>query len=336
MQTFIITSPVFNPYFNAALEEWLLTEFRKNELVKVIYFWQNANTIVVGRNQNTYAEVNLKELESDKVNLFRRFSGGGAVFHDLGNICFSIILPRTGKVMENAYEQTTRNVVKFLNSLNVPAVFHGRNDLEIDNKKFSGLAEYIAKDRLLVHGTLLFDTDFSKLAKYLNVDKTKIASKGVDSVAKRVVNVKEYLPNWTTAKFLEEMINFFTVTEKAETIVLTKDALAKVEKRAKEHFQSWEWNFGKTYEYNFKNKRYFNNAGLFECNVQVEKGTVVDIKFYGDFLSVVDITPVTKKLIGQKYDYKTFEKLFNELDHFSDYFGSLKPEQLLEVIFDNK
>ncbi|ARQ35259.1 lipoate--protein ligase [Mycoplasmoides pneumoniae] len=336
MKTYILTSPKNIPYFNAALEEWLLTEFKKGEEIKVIYFWQNANTIVVGRNQNTYAEVNLSEVEKDKVNLFRRFSGGGAVFHDMGNICFSIILPKAKKEMENAYEETTRNVVKFLNSVGVPAQFHGRNDLEIEGKKFSGLAEYLSKDRVLVHGTLLFDTDFTKLVKYLNVDKTKMVSKGIESVQKRVVNVKEYLPNLSTPTFLEKMVQFFTETEHAETIHLDESSIKMVEKRAQEHFQSWDWNFGKTADYNFKNKKRFEGAGIFECNVQVDQGKVVDIKFYGDFLSVIDITPVTQQLVGQKYDYQTFAKILGNIDNFKEYFGTLTPQQMLEVIFDNK
>ena len=195
--TSIITSSILDPWYNLALEEFLLKHVRENEII--LYLWQNDNTVVVGKNQNCWKECKCRELEMDGGKLARRLSGGGAVYHDLGNLNFTFVMD---KELYNL-EKQLKVIIKALQNTGIDAEFSGRNDITVKGKKFSGNAFYNTKNTVLHHGTLLINSDFSKLAAYLQVSREKIQSKGVESVQSRVINLKEVNSSIT----LEEVIS---------------------------------------------------------------------------------------------------------------------------------
>ena len=190
----LVRSPVCNPWRNLAWEEYLTKNCADDEAI--FYLWQNAHTVVIGRNQNAWAECRIELMEKEGVTLARRSTGGGAVYHDLGNLNFSFVMPR------GHYDMTRQlNVIlAALRALGVNAEFTGRNDLTVDGRKFSGNAYQLTRRVGLHHGTLLVDSDMSVLPRYLNVDPEKLKNKGVKSVASRVVNLREAAPSLTVEK----------------------------------------------------------------------------------------------------------------------------------------
>lgn len=332
--SWILTTDSIDPYINAATEEYLLKKFdAKNE--PIIYLWRNDNTIVIGRNQNPLKEINLALVQQDKVNLFRRFSGGGTVYHDLGNLNYTFI-DKTKINQPNNYSVLAKPIIAFLNSLGVNAEFKGRNDLEIDGKKISGNAQYVYQDKLLHHGTLLFNLNSNKLAKYLNVDLSKIQAKGIDSIRKRVANIYDYLPNkedWTIEKFVQALTNWFIENDKAKPIILDLEAKAFINDRAKNHFSTWTWNYGQLDESTFFNKKRFQ-GGEIELYLKIENGLIKQINFMGDFLSIKEVSEIEEKLKNSRYELNEIKALLNTFD-ITDYFGKITCDEILNLMFNN-
>lgn len=332
--SWIIVSATSNPYINAATEEYLLKHFDSNN-EPIIYLWQNDNTIVVGRNQNVFKEINLAAVQADAVNLFRRFSGGGTVYHDMGNLNYTFI-DKSSVNKPNNYATLAEPIIAFLESLGVNATFKGRNDLEIDGMKFSGNAQYVYQDKLLHHGTLLFNLDFSKLMKYLNVDMTKLQAKGIDSVRKRVTNIADHLPEnnkITIQEFTEKLRDWFIHQNQAKPLVLDEQAHAWIKERAQTHFSTWEWNYAQLDETLFRNKKRFD-GGSVELYLNVQDGLIKSIKFAGDFLSTKDLDEIYDKFINQRYMLDQISQALDTID-LPAYFGSITKENLLELMFDN-
>ncbi|MDC4184250.1 lipoate--protein ligase [Mycoplasma bradburyae] len=320
-------------YINAATEEYLLKHLKLE--LPIIYIWQNANTVFIGKNQNTAAQININETSKDNVNLIRRFSGGGTVFQDMGNVCYSYI-DYLDEKRSNAYEFFARPIIEFLNSLNINATFKGRNDLEIEGMKFSGTAQYLYQDKILHHGTLLYDTDMTKLAKYLQVDKSKIQAKGIDSVAKRVTNIIDHLDKKQPVEwFVQELTKFyFKKYSNLTEIKLDNQAKEWIKDRAQNHFKSWDWIYGSSNEYKFNNKKRFTGGEL-ELSLNTDQGKITDIKFNGDFLSVAQIEEIQKALVGVKFDYQSVSDVLDQFD-LKLYLGTITKEELMSLLFDNK
>ncbi len=330
----ILVAESFDPFANAATEEHLLKSFDAGG-EPVIYLWRNDNTIVIGRNQNPLKEINLAAAERDGVKLFRRLSGGGAVYHDLGNLNYSFV-SQTSAARPSDYATLAQPIIAFLRSLGVPAEFKGRNDIEIGGRKISGTAQYVYKDRLLHHGTLLFSLNENKLGKYLNVDPDKIRAKGIDSVRKRVTNISEHLPpglGWDASDFTQALAGWFSRERRAKPIVLAQAARQEIARRAKEHFASWEWNYQNFDPASFFNKKRFP-GGSVEVYLTVESGTIRRLTFAGDFLSVRDPGELTRLLIGQKHDPAAVRAILQSVD-LPGYFGQIDADQLIEAMFDS-
>ncbi|WP_027119342.1 lipoate--protein ligase [[Mycoplasma] testudinis] len=332
----LFISHTTDPYFNAATEEYLLKEYDNPNNEPILFIWQNDNTIFVGRNQNTFKEINLVNVKKDHVNLVRRFSGGGTVYQDLGNLCYTII----DDVQVNKPSQFAiigQPVVDFLQNIGVNAVFHGRNDIEIDGKKISGNAQYLYKKKLLQHGTLMFNVNFELLNLYLTVDPTKIAAKGIDSIRKRVTNIVDHLSKDSKLRdvdhFKKQLCDWFIIHESAQTIELDEKAKTWIANRAKYHFSTWEWNYGETKEFSFINKKKFP-GGLIEVNLQTNEGKITDIKFYGDFLSVSDLSEILNLFIGVNFEQSAVNTVLEKID-LSKYFGTIQANEILELMFDN-
>ncbi|QZX48914.1 lipoate--protein ligase [Mycoplasma sp. E35C] len=320
-------------YINAATEEYLLKHLKLE--LPIIYLWQNANTVFIGKNQNTLAQININETNKDNVNLIRRFSGGGTVYQDIGNVCYSYIDYLDDK-RSNAYEYFARPIIEFLNSLKINATFKGRNDLEIEGMKFSGTAQYLYGNKILHHGTLLYDTDMSRLSRYLHVDKSKIEAKGIDSIKKRVTNIIDHLTDKKSVEwFIEELTKFyFKKYPELVEIKLDQKAHDWIKDRAENHFKTWDWIYGSSQEFKFKNKKRFTGGEL-EVSLNTDKGLIKDIKFNGDFLSVAQIEEIQNELINTKFDYESVSQVLDKFN-LPLYIGTITKEELLGLLFDNK
>ncbi len=324
-----ILSNSVDPYFNLALEEYIF----KNPGVyeDFIILWQNDKTIVVGRHQNTIEEVNSDFVEENKINVVRRITGGGAVYHDLGNLNFSFITSYDNNNLID-FKTYTVPIINALNKLGIKSELSGRNDLTIDGKKFSGNAQSLHRGRILHHGTLLFKSDLDMLGRVLNVKEDKIKSKGIKSVRSRVANISEYLEKSITVdEFKEILLKHLIEENKSEEYKLTEEELELLNKLRKEKYITWEWNYGKSPKFNFKNSKRFLNGNL-EVLLNVKNGTIIECKIYGDFLALCAVDDLEKKIIGTKYE-KT--EIQNVLENFNlkQYFGEITIEEILQCFF---
>ncbi|MBV7274966.1 lipoate--protein ligase [Clostridium sp. PL3] len=324
-----ILSNSFNPYFNLALEEYIFKTV--GALEDFIILWQNDNTIVIGRHQNTIEEINSDFVKKNKINVVRRITGGGAVYHDLGNLNFSFI---TGYDKNNMidYKKYTIPVINALKKLGVNAQLSGRNDLTIDGKKFSGNAQSMHKGRILHHGTLLFDSNLDILGKVLNVSLDKIQSKGIKSVRSRVTNIKDYLEKGTSINEFKELLlkNLFENND-LEEYCLSEDDANSINKLKESKYDTWEWNYGKSPKFNFKNSKRFTNGKL-EILLNVNDGYITECKIYGDFLALCGVDELEKSIVGNKYEKGDIETLLKNIN-LTQYFGNIALDEILQCFF---
>ncbi|APQ77292.1 lipoate--protein ligase [Clostridium botulinum] len=310
-----------NPFFNLALEEYLL----KNVDIKEDYFilWQNEPTIVIGKHQNTLKEINMNFVKDNNINVVRRNSGGGAVYHDLGNINFTFITKYDEKHLLD-FKTFTNPVVYSLGKLNVKAELSGRNDILIDGRKISGNSQHIYKDRFLHHGTLLFNSELENLVKALNVDNDKILSKGIESIKSRVTNIKEHVKEDIFMEEFKEILieNIFIWNKSSlKEYNLTSDHINEIEKLMKEKYMTWQWNYGESPEFNYRNSKRFQ-GGKLEVLLNIVEGHINECKIYGDFLGLMDVSEIEKRIIGIKYGEEYIDEFLREID-IKKYFGTL-------------
>lgn len=318
------------PQFNLALEEYTINYLDPSHPYVII--WQNEPTVVIGRNQNTLAEVNMKYVRENNIHVVRRLSGGGAVYHDLGNLNFTFIVDGEKGVVSN-FEFFTRPVVRALQSLGVKAEFSGRNDITIDGKKFSGNAQYWAKNRLLHHGTILFNSDLTVVQEALNVKADKLQSKGVKSVRSRVTNIYPYLKTpITIEEFKEVLLKFMQEEQTGPDIILTPEQIAEVERIKAERYDKWEWNFGESPECEIIKEQRFA-GGKLELHFNIISGLIQDMKIFGDFFGTLPIDELAERLNGTPYRRTDVSAVLTEMD-FSQYCLGIKPEEFLNCLFD--
>ncbi len=316
-----------NPYYNLAFEEFVLTSRREGEY---LLLWQNDNTIVVGQNQNTEAEINRAFVEAHGINVVRRTTGGGAVYHDLGNLNYSFITD-TGDAERLTMERFTRPIVAALRGLGLQAEASGRNDILVEGRKVSGTAQRVVKGRILHHGTLLFSADPGMVAGALNADPAKFQSKSAKSVRSRIGNIRDFLPRdmeigafW---EYLKEVLSGDGMTAGR----LTAEELSAVEELKRTKYDTWEWNYGRSPQYDLTNRRRFEGGGL-EVRVQVKEGRITGIVFYGDFLSVSPLDSLTAALEGCAFRREAVAEV---LDRFpvEELFGAVTRDEVLETMF---
>ena len=265
-----------NPYQNLAIEQYLMETVEEDACI--LYLWQNSQTVVIGRNQNAWAECRTTELNQDGGHLARRLSGGGAVFHDMGNLNFTFLLSKKNYDVQKQLQV----IVEACRNLGLDAQVTGRNDVTIDGRKFSGNAFYDSKGQAYHHGTLLVDVDMTKLGRYLMPSKAKLQSKGVDSVRSRVVNLKELCPELTIDRMKTEMLTAFqnVYGVESEELSLERFDLGYVN-QLWERNASWDWNYGKSLPASFVCEDRFAWGGI-QLQLQVERGHVVTAQIYSD------------------------------------------------------
>lgn len=248
----LITHNFTDPYFNLASEEYFLRNFDE----EIIYLWRNDNAVIVGKHQNTIEEVNKEYVDEHNIKVVRRLTGGGAVFHDINNINYSVILPYEMDLFSN-YAFFTKPICEYLNTLNVSAELNGRNDITIDGLKFSGNAQAVVGRRIMHHGTLLFSSNTSDIEGALNPSKLKIQSKGVKSVKSRVTNISSHLKEeMSTEEFMKGLYDFFRNTlPDCRIYTLTDDDIAEIQKLADSRYSTWKWNYGYSPKYTLSNQK---------------------------------------------------------------------------------
>ena len=319
-----------NPYFNIALEEYILKKSLSTDKTFVILYINNP-AIIIGKHQNTIEEINKDYVDEKDIKVVRRMSGGGAVYHDEGNLNFTYII-KTGKEDVSNFKKFTLPIIKALDKMGIKAELSGRNDLTIDGKKFSGNAQYYHKNRLLHHGTLLFNSHMENLAKALNVKKEKIQSKGIKSVRSRVTNISEYLPiKGTIEEFRELLLKYlFENQEIINEYQLTDEDIDKVNQLVGEKYDTWDWNWGESPAFDIQ-KSYRFPIGLIDVRLNVSKGFITDCKIYGDFFASENIEDLERILVGKRYRKEDLYLVLNKVQ-INQYFGNITKEDFINII----
>ena len=324
----IIDSPSNNAYFNIASEEFLMKQYPGEE---IFLLYVNAPSIIVGKFQNTLAEINLDYVQERNIKVVRRMSGGGAVYHDHGNLNFSFHVPHRDQDFFD-FSQFTQPVVDMLNELGVPAELKGRNDLLVDDKKFSGNAKLSRHGKIVQHGTILIDSEMSVLAEALKVNPLKFVDKATKSTRARVTNLMSYLPEGTTPETFRTMLIEYMLKENegAKIHEFTKDEIIQIEQLVEEKYSTWDWNFGFSPDYNFT-RAIKIPAGFIEAHIDVTRGgTMQKVKIFGDFFASEPIEEFEQKLIGQKHDIEFLKEYLQEID-LQQYFGNVTAEEILPL-----
>lgn len=296
-----------DPFFNHAAEEYIMNNFDD----EVFMLWINKPSILIGKNQNTISEINLDYVKENDIKVVRRLSGGGTVYNDLGNMNFTFITYRDKSKynVKDGFEKFALPVINALKSLGVNASFTGRNDILIDGKKISGNAQYFKKDKLLHHGTILYDVDISKLSLALKSKAVKFKDKSVKSVGGRVTNIVDHLPKTMTLEEFKEYLEKHIInTYKIDKIYeFTKNDLEDINQISKKRFETWEWNYGRSPKYLYENAIKYP-CGVVEYNIDVEEGIMTDVFISGDFFGEESIKELEKKLIGKRHRIKDIEE----------------------------
>ncbi len=299
-------------YYNLAVEEYVLQQMGKEEF---ILLWQNRNAVVVGRHQNTIEEINTDFVREYDVQVVRRLTGGGAVYHDLGNLNFSFILNAKDRVFN--FRDLSVPIMESMKKMGIDTEFTGRNDLTLDGKKISGTAQSIKGGRLLHHGTLLFHSKLDTISDVLRVKADKIESKGIKSVRSRVTNIGDYFPDVSIDDFKEQFYKDMHAEKGLERYVFNEDDVTVIKKLREKKYATWEWNYGHSPEYNIKKDRHFDSGNL-SIYMDVEKGIINTIRIYGDYFGDGEIAEVENSLQGtcsREEDVRTILQKF-DLDHY--------------------
>lgn len=317
-----------DPAENLALEQYVFDNLPRDRVWLLL--WQNHNAIIIGKHQNTLAEINEAFVQAHGIRVVRRLSGGGAVYHDLGNLNYTLIADAQGSDLDLGL--FCRPVIRALQKLGVDAQLNGRNDMTIGGQKFSGNAQYRKNGRVMHHGTILFDADMSVLAGALQVDEEKIKAKGVKSVRSRVTNVRPHLPqDMTLSQFRQALLQSILEEMPGEEYVLTAEDTAAIEAIRRERYGTWEWNYGRSPACDVHKKCRFEGCGTVEAFLQLKQGRIEAISFRGDYFSTEDSDALAQSLLGCALERSALEKALSHMDA-NRYFHGLTTRQFIDLL----
>lgn len=327
---FIENEGVTNPRLNLALEEYALRNFSAD--TDYLLFYINEPSIIIGRNQNTLEEINQAYVEEKDIKVVRRVSGGGAVYHDFGNLNFSFITNHDVKSLNN-FKKFTAPVIKVLKSMGLDAELKGRNDIQVEEKKISGTAQFSTGKRMISHGTLLLDTDLGEVSNALNVKMSKIQSKGHKSVRSRVANISEFLESpMKIDDFRSRLLKgLYEESEDFERYYLSPEEWKAVHELKEEKYDSWAWNYGRSPKFNIQRSKRFS-IGEVDLRIFVEKGHIRDFKIFGDFFGKEPVENLESLLVGARYEKEDITDLLKDIE-LKEYFGEIPHLEFIELVY---
>lgn len=327
---FVDNQNTYDPRVNLAIEEYLLRHFKTGD--DILLFYINEPSIIIGHNQNTLEEINQAYVKQNGIHVVRRLSGGGAVYHDMGNLNFSFITPYSPGDFRN-FAKFTRPVIAALQKMDVPAELSGRNDILVEGRKISGNAQYHANNRLVTHGTLLFNTQIEHLVAALNVKAEKITSKGIKSVRSRVANISEYLAEPMDVFAFRQCLlqSLFDGGAEIPQYELSETDWQKIREIADNRYFTWEWNFGRSPDFNVQ-KVHRYDFGQVDARIQVSRGEIASLRFTGDFQSPDDVSELEARLTGVRYDPGHLEAALEAVD-LSRFFPGVSAADLARFLY---
>jgi len=311
--------------FNLALEEYAVNALARDN--DIVMLWRNQPAIIIGRNQNAVKEINNEYVRDKGIDIVRRLSGGGAVYHDLGNLNYTFVTRARGEGGID-FVSFCEPIIKALASFGVTAQVGGRNDIVVDGRKVCGNAQYTHDGLTMHHGCILFDADLSVLSKALRPDETKLKSKGVSSVSSRVANLCEYLPSGVGIdEFKNKLIEILGESQEIKRYELTADDVAAVNELVSQRYGLWEWNIGSSPSYEIERSAYYQGVGKIEVSMSICHGVIEDIKITGDFFGNKEISELEKKLRGVPVGREQVEQRLNEINP-DDYIANIDNKTL--------
>jgi lipoate-protein ligase A len=327
---YLDTTPVHDPTLNLALEEHVLRTFPDDE--DYVLFYVNEPSIIIGRNQNTLEEINAAYVDENDIHVVRRVSGGGAVYHDPGNLNFSFITDYAPDRLNN-FTHFTKPIIHALNDLGVPAELKGRNDIVVNDRKVSGNAQYSTGTRMFSHGTLLFDSDLSEVTRALDVKQSKIESKGHKSARSRVANIAEFLDDdFTVDDLRTHLLDTFKAEQDVTVYEPTESDWAAAETLAETKYRAWDWNYGASPAFDVQRTRRFDDVGEVDVRLSVDDGRITEATIFGDFLGHRDVDDLEAKLEGVPYRLEALHTALSEVD-VSAYFGGLDHDRFVALVY---
>lgn len=326
---YYLESSETDPHFNLALEQYVFDGLPQEH--EYFMLWRNDNAIIVGKHQNTAGEINAAYVREKGIRVARRLSGGGAVYHDLGNVNFTFIV-NSRNLGSFDFASFCRPVARALAGLGVTAEINGRNDMTIDGKKFSGNAQYCKRGRVMHHGTVLYDSDLGVVGEALVVPKDKIESKGLKSVQSRVTNVKAHMrEDIPVERFIAALRDAMFRENDLVPYPLTPEDLAAVKKLQREVYDTWEWNFGASPAYSIRKERRIEGCGKVEVFMNVERGVITELAFRGDYFGNRDTTDLAGLLTGRRVEEADLSAAVAGVD-IGEYFHNLDERTFLAIL----
>ena len=313
-----------DPTINLALEEYCVRNLNMSD--DYLLFYINEPSIIIGKHQNTIEEINSQYVNENGIHVVRRISGGGAVYHDKGNLNFSFMTRYSHESIHN-FRFFTGPVIKVLAELGVNAELNGRNDITVSDRKISGNAQFTDTKSMFSHGTLLFDSHLEDVVKALNVKTDKIESKGIKSVRSRVANISEFLSHkMSIDEFRQKIIDsIFSSQDSVEYYELNDEQWNNVMKLSESKYRNWDWNYGRSPEFNIQKVNRFD-FGQIDARINVKDGVINSIKIYGDFLGHGELEDLEKKLINKKYEKETLQNSLSEFN-LNMYLGKISGDE---------
>ncbi len=313
-----LTNSSTDPYFNLAFDEYCLENIPSEE--PYFFLWRNSPSVIIGLNQNAYSEVNLDYLNAHGIRLARRVTGGGAVYHDLQNLNYTII----------GRKPSPQPFVDALRALGVAAELTGRNDIFVEGRKVSGYARRVSHGQEIIHGTLMYNVDIETLTHALNTPSSKLQAKGIASVRSRVANLKDYLPQFSSLDEVQSALQEI-LSGGEGPMDFPEDGIGEVRKLAAEKFSTWDFIYGHSHEADFVRKAKLS-CGSVEARIKIDRGLVKELDFVGDFLFDAPAADLSAKLIGLRYERKTVLAALWNVD-IESYFPGADPEQISDLLF---